>query len=166
MRRTRRAFLGAVCATVGLSGCLDSGDGGGDDPTSTPTETSDPSDAGITFEIQDHNIVGPYMVDQDGRTVYLNEEDTQGGESSSCTGDCAEQWPPVTGTSPNTSTSGITVEFSTFEREDGSMQVTANGWPLYYFSGDEDSFDINGQGVDDVWWVVDQDGNPIRRDPG
>lgn len=159
MRSTRRAFLGTLPATVGLSGCL-----GGGESTPTPTETPDPREEGITLEIQQHNIIGTYLVGPDGMTVYLFEEDTQGGESSACTGECAEQWPPVTGVSPNRETGGITAEFSTFERADGSRQVTANGWPLYYYTGDEESFDVNGQGVNDVWWAVDQDGNPIKRE--
>ena len=50
----------------------------------------------------------------------------------------------------------------TASRTDGSSQVTYNGWPLYYFAADSAPGDINGQGVNDVWWVVDPSGDAIR----
>ena len=35
------------------------------------------------------------------------------------------------------------------------MQVTYGGWPLYYFANDSAAGNTNGQGVNDVWFVVD-----------
>jgi predicted lipoprotein with Yx(FWY)xxD motif len=46
-------------------------------------------------------------------------------------------------------------------RDDGTTQGTYNGWPLYYFSGDSAAGDVNGQGVNEVWWVLDATGTPI-----
>jgi len=60
----------------------------------------------------------------------------------------------------------VTAELTTYEREDGQTQVAANGWPLYYFANDETPGDTNGQGVGDVWWVLDPAGMPIREDGG
>ncbi|ALX66630.1 COG4315 family predicted lipoprotein [Microbacterium sp. XT11] len=37
---------------------------------------------------------------------------------------------------------------------DGDKQITLNGWPLYYFAGDEKAGDVKGQGVNGVWWVL------------
>ncbi len=51
----------------------------------------------------------------------------------------------------------------TLVRSDGSVQVTYGGWPLYFFAGDEAPGDINGQGVNDVWFVVAPDGTMIER---
>ena len=34
------------------------------------------------------------------------------------------------------------------------MQVTLDGWPLYYWQDDTAAGDVTGQGVQDVWWVL------------
>ena len=44
--------------------------------------------------------------------------------------------------------------FELIKRSDGSMQVTYNNLPLYYFSGDKAPGDANGQGVGGVWVVA------------
>ena len=49
----------------------------------------------------------------------------------------------------------------TTERDDGAMQVTYNGWPLYHFGGDQAPGDRNGHGVGDVWYVVSPEGAPV-----
>ena len=46
------------------------------------------------------------------------------------------------------------------------MQVTYNDWPLYYFAGDAQAGDTNGQGVGDVWFAVDASGNAIKSGGG
>jgi predicted lipoprotein with Yx(FWY)xxD motif len=50
----------------------------------------------------------------------------------------------------------------TTEREDGSLQVTLDGHPLYYFAADQTADDLNGQGVGDVWYVVSPQGAAIQ----
>lgn len=50
-------------------------------------------------------------------------------------------------------------------REDGAEQVTYGGWPLYHFAGDEAPGDTNGQGVNDVWFVVDPSGEAVGTAP-
>jgi predicted lipoprotein with Yx(FWY)xxD motif len=42
------------------------------------------------------------------------------------------------------------------------MQVTYNGWPLYYFSGDSAAGSTNGQGHDNEWFLVAPSGKAIR----
>lgn len=41
------------------------------------------------------------------------------------------------------------------------MQVTYNGWPLYYFARDKQAGDTTGQGVGQVWYVVSPQGDQI-----
>jgi predicted lipoprotein with Yx(FWY)xxD motif len=50
----------------------------------------------------------------------------------------------------------------TSPRTDGAEQVTYNGWPLYYFANDAAPGDTNGQGVNDVWYVIAPSGEVIR----
>ena len=60
---------------------------------------------------------------------------------------------------------GVTAELGTTERTDGTVQVTANGWPLYYWFEDEAAGDTKGQAVGDVWWVMGPDGTINRTAP-
>ena len=53
----------------------------------------------------------------------------------------------------------------TVERTDGTQQATYNDLPLSSFSGDQSAGDINGQGLGDVWWIVDASGTPIQEQP-
>jgi hypothetical protein len=44
------------------------------------------------------------------------------------------------------------------------MQVTADGAPLYYFSGDSAAGQVNGQGIKSfggVWYAVQASGQPL-----
>jgi predicted lipoprotein with Yx(FWY)xxD motif len=43
--------------------------------------------------------------------------------------------------------------FATITRADGTVQVTFNHMPLYYFSGDSVAGDTNGQGTNN-WFVA------------
>lgn len=44
------------------------------------------------------------------------------------------------------------------KRDDGRLQVTIGGWPVYRFSGDTEPGDTNGQGVGSTWFGVTPDG--------
>jgi len=104
--------------------------------------------------------LGDILTDDAGNTLYLFQVDTQ-GEASTCYDDCEGTWPPFT----ETVTGGPGVDaslLSTAERTDGTVQVTYNGWPLYYFAGDAAPGDTNGQTIGDVWWVVDAAGDAIQ----
>ncbi|MFC7228870.1 hypothetical protein N0B31_15780 [Salinirubellus salinus] len=165
MAPTRRAVLGLV-ATVGVTGCVGGSDGtGGASPTATPASTSTPAaTAGpaATVAVDSHPDLGDLLVGPEGLTLYLFDQDTQGAGSSACAGGCAEAWPPLTVDDDSSAGEGVTAELTTFEREDGRTQVAAAGWPLYYFAEDEAPGDVNGQGVNGVWWVLAPDGTPVR----
>ena len=78
---------------------------------------------------------------------------TTPGESA-CYDQCATNWPPLVATEPLTLVSGIPGELGTITRTDGTMQVTYDGMPLYYYAQDAEGGDANGQGRGDVWFVV------------
>lgn len=163
MRPTRRDVLGAIGVTTALAGCLDGG-GGDTSPTSTPTDTATPADDGmaVTLSVSTHAELGDILVGSDGMTLYMFEQDTQGQDSSACTGSCADAWPPLTVDGEPTTGENVTAEVTTFEREDGGTQVAAGGWPLYHFASDQNPGDAKGHGSNDVWWVVSPDGTPAR----
>ena len=104
--------------------------------------------------------LGQILTDADGYTVYLFTNDEQGAGTSACEGDCIAAWPVVGEiTSPSGALDADLV--GSIERSDGTVQATYNGWPLYRFANDEVIGDTNGQGVNDIWWVLDAEGNAI-----
>lgn len=103
--------------------------------------------------------LGEFLVDGDGNTLYLFIPDAQG--DSTCYEDCETNWPPLTdGAEAGSGVDAGLIESIT--RNDGSEQVTYNGWPLYHFAGDAAPGDTTGQGINDVWFVISPAGEPIR----
>ena len=114
--------------------------------------------AAMTLTTAD-TALGTILVDDAGMTLYLFVPDAQG--ESTCYDDCAANWPPFGGDV----SAGDGVDDSllgTTERTDGTVQATYNGWPLYYFANDAAAGDTNGQAINEVWWVVDAEGNAIE----
>lgn len=155
---------------VPLAGCT-GGDSGSDGAATTGTATATTgtatsTEADATVRVASHDEHGDVLVDGEGMTLYMFESDTKGDGSSACDGACVDPWPPLTGDEPAAG-DGVTASLTTFERDDGSMHVAANGWPLYYFASDDAPGDAMGHGVDGFggrWWVLDPAGNPRRAD--
>ena len=80
-------------------------------------------------------------------TVYIFTKDTKDSGKSVCTGECLVTWPALTvaaGATPTGGT-GVTGTLGTITREDdGTLQVTYNGLPLYFFKNDATPGDANG----------------------
>lgn len=113
-----------------------------------------PDAAAPTVSLGGNDELGSFFVGPNGMTLYLFTKDTPG--VSNCAGDCATNWPPLTvadGENP-TLAAGIPGLLGVIAREDGSRQVTYNGWPLYYWAKDMAAGDATGQGVGDVWYIV------------
>ena len=96
---------------------------------------------------------GTFLVDSSGRSLYLFEADKS--STSTCTGACAAAWPPLTTTGAPTAGTGVKASLlGTSKRDDGKMEVTYNGHPLYYFANDSAPGDIKGDGKGGVWHVA------------
>ena len=113
---------------------------------------------------------GSYVTDGNGRAVYMFEADQQGQGAqkavSNCYDACAEAWPPVLTRSKPVQAGGPVNSdlISTIERRDGTMQVTHNGWPLYYYvkdtgPGKTTGHDVHGFGGG--WYLVRPSGDVI-----
>lgn len=98
--------------------------------------------------------LGTYLVDAEGMTLYMFTNDE--ANMSNCTGDCAANWPPLLAEDSASlmAGAGLSGELGTIERADGTTQVTYNALPLYYWIGDTAPGDAEGQGFNDVWFVV------------
>jgi len=97
--------------------------------------------------------VGSFLTDAEGNALYLFTPDTTPGEST-CYDDCATAWPPLAPSEGMNLPAGVAGELTTVERTDGTQQVAYNDIPLYYYAGDEQPGDINGQGLGGVWFIV------------
>ncbi|NED95550.1 hypothetical protein G1H11_09510 [Phytoactinopolyspora alkaliphila] len=121
-------------------------------------EDDDAGGDGNRVELADTDL-GEILVDGEGRTLYLFTVDEPG--QSNCEDDCLDAWPPLEGEA--TAGEGVNADLlGTVERSDGSTQASYADWPLYYFAADETPGDLNGQGVNDVWYVIDAEGNAIE----
>jgi predicted lipoprotein with Yx(FWY)xxD motif len=136
-------------------------------PVSGPAPAAPASPtAGATIAVKAASSpLGQILVDPDGRTLYAFTNDISA--RSTCTGTCAEAWPPAVVAPTWTVAPGLdSGVFSTVTRDDGSLQLTAGKFPLYYFSGDARPGDVNGQGSGDVWFAVDAKAQLVKAASG
>jgi predicted lipoprotein with Yx(FWY)xxD motif len=150
---TAFALALAGCSSPGGEAPADDGYGASTENTKSAAPSDDAMTSSAVLTTADSDL-GEIVVDGEGMTVYMFDKDTQGAGASSCAGECAASWPAVTTDSDAPEVEGVTGEVGTITGTDGKTQVTLNGWPLYYFAGDSAAGDTNGQGVNDVWWVL------------
>ena len=128
--------------------------------TAAPTSASSPaaSAGGVYTVTVATGAVGTFLTGEDGKTLYTFASDS--ANKTACTGACATTWPPFvldTGESVKGG-DGVTGTLATFARPDGKMQVTYDGIPLYYYSGDTKTGDTMGQGLFGKWFVASPTG--------
>ena len=93
-----------------------------------------------------------------GFTLYSFVPDTS--TKSNCNGSCASYWPPVKG--PVSPGSGVTGTLGTITRDDGSIQATYDGHPLYTYVADTAPGVAKGNNVNasgGVWHEVPVSGS-------
>ncbi len=96
--------------------------------------------------------IGSYLTDINGMTLYYFKKDSAG--KSACEGPCVENWPLYYRETVAPKDGLAAGDFGTIARPDGKKQTTYKGMPLYYFVKDKKPGDTLGQGVKDVWYVV------------
>ena len=106
--------------------------------------------------------LGTYLVDSKGRTLYMFTPDKT--KKSTCTGECIAAWPALETTGkPKASGSAKASLLGTSKRsDDGKLQVTYKGHPLYYFANDKKAGDTKGEDLVDKWYVVSPSGKKIE----
>lgn len=108
-------------------------------------------------------IPGKALVGSNGHTLYLFQADTK--DTSACAGACASAWPPDTVSGMPRAGSGVhQALLGTFKRPDGTMQLSYNGHPLYYFTADMAAGTAHGQAVKAFgaeWYVVNASGSKV-----
>ncbi len=108
--------------------------------------------SGVEIKVTTKEGLGTFLVDEKGMTLYLFTKDTPG--VSNCSGSCLTAWPPLLTSGEPRAGDGVTGKLGTITRDDGSLQVTYNDMPLYYYVTDVKPGDTTGQDVGGVWFVV------------
>ena len=145
---SRLLVVPAVAAGLVVSGC---GGGGSGALPALPN-------LGITADGSDY---GTMLFDERGQAIYLFDTESPGAPE--CYDDCSAAWPPVLTDGPPEADGEVDAGLlGTTERDDGSVQVTYNGHPLYFYA-DEDPGEVLCHDVDDfggTWLVVTPEGEP------
>lgn len=130
-------------------------------PTEEPTEViPETSGEEPTLMVFEHPDLGSILVDGEGMTLYMFTKDAP--NTVNCAGDCLVNWPPLLTQGNPIAGEGVDESLiGTANMEDGSMIVTYNEMPLYYWIDDSAAGDATGQNVGEVWFVVNPAGEPV-----
>jgi predicted lipoprotein with Yx(FWY)xxD motif len=127
-------------------------------------QPAQPQQPAAAFKVAQSQF-GLILTDAQGRTLYGFTKDTQG--KSTCYAACAQAWPPVVAQVQPQPGQGLNAALLTaVPRQDGTMQVIYGKWPLYYFTGDQQAGQTNGQGSKGVWFLVGANGKLIKTAAG
>jgi predicted lipoprotein with Yx(FWY)xxD motif len=113
--------------------------------TSSPAASA--ATTGATVEAKPVGAIGTVLVaGSNGLTVYNFSQDVKDSGKSACGTGCIDTWPPLAVPAGGTPTggTGVTGKLATITRDDGTLQVTYNGLPLYFFKNDKAPGDANG----------------------
>jgi predicted lipoprotein with Yx(FWY)xxD motif len=156
------AAVGVLAAGCGSNGSGSSSGGMGGYGSSGTAPASGGASSAATVSATSTSL-GMVLVDGSGRTLYLFEKDQP--NQSACTGACAAAWPVDQSSGTPKAGSGAKASLlGTIKRGDGSTQVTYNKHPLYYYSGDSQPGQQNGQGVNAfgaTWFAVTPAGGAV-----
>jgi predicted lipoprotein with Yx(FWY)xxD motif len=162
--KPKSIVAGAV--VVPLAALVIAGCGGGSSDhtgTSNPTPSPPPTaaNARATMTVASTSL-GKILVDSQGRSLYLFKKDAG---KSTCSGECATAWPPLIAKGKPTAGGGAQASMlGTVKRDDGTMQVTYHGHPLYLFAGDQQPGQVSGEGSTAFgapWLALSASGNQI-----
>ena len=120
--------------------------------------------AQVTLTVRS-SAYGTILFDGRGRALYAFTRDRRGG-SSRCYGACAQKWPVYFAGGRLLAGKGVKRSLlGTTKRRDGRRQITYNGRPLYYYSGDKSPGQVLCQNVAEfggTWLVVRPSGALVR----
>lgn len=151
-----------VLALIAVSALLATACGGGDGDDTGAAGGGSAGGGPASVEVTSMDL-GDVLVDADGMTLYMFVPDQEKNGQPTCYDECAQAWPAFEAPAELSAGEGLDQSMlGTVERDDGTTQVTYNDLPLYYFSGDQAAGDLEGQGLNDVWWVLSPEGEPVK----
>ncbi len=113
--------------------------------------------------------LGLALVDAAGRTLYVFKPDAR--SKVTCTGGCAQLWPPLKISSGAKASAVGSVSSSLLGSDpdpEGGSVVTYDGWPLYSYAADTAAGQASGQGIETnggPWYVISPSGGVITKKP-
>jgi predicted lipoprotein with Yx(FWY)xxD motif len=161
------AAIVAACSSGGGGAASASAPAASEAPSASASEAPAASEsasaaAGAEIKLADSSL-GQIIVDASGKSLYMFTPDE--GGTPTCYDDCATAWPPLVAADAASVTAGTGLDASKItvvDRTDGTKQVKYGEYPLYYFANDAAAGDVNGQGLNEKWYVVGADGEPIK----
>ena len=125
--------------------------------------SSGSSEAGQKLKLRNTRY-GPILFDANDRVLYGFTRDKRGGKST-CYAACAAAWPVYFSKGRVRAMRGVKQALiGTVRRRNGRLQVTYNGWPLYYYAH-EGPREVKCQNVNEfggLWLVVKASGRLVR----
>ena len=107
----------------------------------------------VTINVQKASNSVSYLVDGDGKSLYISLQDNPG--KSNCSPQCLTTWRPLLVSGRIIAGSGVTQSnLGVILLQSGAHQVTYLGAPLYTYYNDVKPGDTNGQGLGGVWFLV------------
>jgi len=162
-------LLGAAItvAACGASGTTASGSGSS--PSSGTAGSAGPSSsAAVTVSTKSVPGVGTVLVNGQGQTLYLLTSEKGGKITCTDSTGCTKIWPEIIlpkGTTAAKAGSGVMSPLlGTVKEDNGNLEVTYNGWPLYTYAADSGAGVAHGQGITSfggTWYVLNSSGNPV-----
>jgi predicted lipoprotein with Yx(FWY)xxD motif len=156
-------LLASACNSVGTNASQTPSSSVGPVVSASDAAVTAPGAAGIATA---QNPAGPILTDARGHALYLFEADK--GSTSTCSGACAKEWPPLTTAGAPIAGTGVnTALVATSPRADGTTQVTYNGHPLYFYDDDDNPGMTKGQGENSFgakWYLLTPAGLKIDDD--
>lgn len=159
----------AAIATAAIGACGSSSSSANDDPAPRAARASAPaastaSAKGPKLTITDSDY-GQILASGRGRALYLFTADTV--KASNCSGDCATAWPPyIVKSKPVAGPGAKSSKVGTTRRNDGTLQATYAGHPIYFYEGDNKPGEVLCQAVNEFggyWYVVRGTGKAVTR---
>jgi predicted lipoprotein with Yx(FWY)xxD motif len=127
-----------------------------EDKPKSDSSTTDNESNKVSLQLLENATAGKYLADSKGMALYYFTKDQKG--ISNCSGDCLVNWPAFPAQDFEVPEGFNKSDFGTIKREDnGTEQVTYKGYPLYYWIKDKAKGDVTGQGVGDVWFIVNNE---------
>ncbi|MBW1294435.1 di-heme oxidoredictase family protein [Aquimarina litoralis] len=148
------------------------GEGQNPDPTCDPWKDNPPPPVSEPIIALTSNsdkgtfLIGGEDASQSGFSIYTFDNDNPTLPFSDCYDNCAVTWPPVTIENledliiTNQVSDTFTAGFGLSARCDGTLQVTYDNQPLYFYANDNNPGDTNGDNVGGVWHLITTQSDP------
>jgi len=149
-----RARAALAVATIALAAACGSASGGASGGASAGTSTHQA--AGVVATAQNASLSSRVLVNHQGMTLYTLSAERNGHFICTATAKlpgssmrCLQVWKPLL-VKGAVHASGIGALGTVMRPDDGAMQLTYKGLPLYTFAGDRAPGDASGNGLKDV----------------